>query len=115
MYVTHDQEEAFSMSDRVAVMNRGLLEHVGSPSEVYSQPCTLFVADFVGASNGLNGTVVQQRGDRSYSVNIPTVADAVEVVGVSGGSAKATPWWPCSARRTRSCSPPAPASWTSRA
>ena len=84
VYVTHDQEEAFSMSDRVAVMNRGLLEHVGSPSEVYSQPCTLFVADFVGASNGLNGTVVQRRGDRSYSVRIPNVADAVEVVGVSG-------------------------------
>ena len=84
MYVTHDQEEAFSMSDRVAVMNRGLLEHVGSPTDVYSQPRTLFVADFVGASNGLKGTVVQQRGADTYTINIPTINDAVEVIGVAG-------------------------------
>ena len=47
-YVTHDQSEAFSMSDRVAVMNGGLLEQVGAPEEVYRRPRSAFVADFVG-------------------------------------------------------------------
>ena len=52
-YVTHDQGEAFSMSDRVAVMNGGALEQVGQPEHVYRYPRTAFVADFVGASNRL--------------------------------------------------------------
>ena len=51
VYVTHDQEEAFSMSDRVAIMNRGKIEQIGDPVETYRRPRTLFVADFVGASN----------------------------------------------------------------
>ena len=51
VYVTHDQEEAFSMSDRVAVMNLGRIEQIGRPREVYPRPTTLFVAGFVGASN----------------------------------------------------------------
>jgi spermidine/putrescine transport system ATP-binding protein len=58
LYVTHDQEEAFSMSDRVAVMHEGRLAQVGTPDEVYERPANLFVADFVGTSNRLPGTVV---------------------------------------------------------
>jgi spermidine/putrescine transport system ATP-binding protein len=58
VYVTHDQEEAFSMSDRVAVMHEGRLAQVGTPDEVYEHPASLFVADFVGTSNRLPGTVV---------------------------------------------------------
>lgn len=58
VYVTHDQEEAFSMSDRVGIMNAGFLEHVGTPPEVYHRPRTMFVADFVGASNQLRATVL---------------------------------------------------------
>jgi spermidine/putrescine transport system ATP-binding protein len=84
VYVTHDQEEAFSMSDRVAVMHRGLLEHVGTPAEVYSQPCTLFVADFVGASNGLEGTIVEQLGSMSYKVRLSMIEESITVGGVSG-------------------------------
>jgi spermidine/putrescine transport system ATP-binding protein len=84
VYVTHDQEEAFSMSDRVAVMHRGLLEHVGTPAEVYSQPQTLFVADFVGASNRLEGTVVQQLGATSYGIRLSMIDELVVVRGVSG-------------------------------
>jgi spermidine/putrescine transport system ATP-binding protein len=61
-YVTHDQGEAFSMSDRVAVMNAGVLEQVGAPEEVYRRPQTLFVADFVGASNRLPGRVIAGQG-----------------------------------------------------
>ncbi|QNJ94817.1 ABC transporter ATP-binding protein [Mycolicibacterium fluoranthenivorans] len=57
IYVTHDQEEAFSMSTRVGVMNGGILEQVGPPRDVYQRPETLFVADFVGASNHIPVTV----------------------------------------------------------
>jgi putative spermidine/putrescine transport system ATP-binding protein len=55
IYVTHDQEEALTMSDRLAVMNQGKVEQVGSPAEVYERPATGFVAGFVGASNVLSG------------------------------------------------------------
>jgi putative spermidine/putrescine transport system ATP-binding protein len=55
LYVTHDQEEALTMSDRMAVMNAGRIEHVGTPAEVYEQPATSFVAGFVGVSNVLSG------------------------------------------------------------
>jgi len=58
LYVTHDQEEALAMSDRLAVMNEGLVEQIGSPEEVYDRPATEFVAEFLGASNLLPGTVV---------------------------------------------------------
>jgi len=55
VYVTHDQEEALTISDRIAVMNHGVIEQVGSPLEVYYNPKTLFVADFVGQVNILKG------------------------------------------------------------
>ncbi|HXN58167.1 MAG TPA: ATP-binding cassette domain-containing protein [Candidatus Angelobacter sp.] len=55
IYVTHDQEEALTMSDRMAVMNQGRVEQVGSPADVYERPATGFVAGFVGASNVLSG------------------------------------------------------------
>ncbi len=57
IYVTHDQEEALTMSDRIAVMNRGRLEQVGTPEEVYNHPETKFVADFIGESNIIEGYV----------------------------------------------------------
>jgi putative spermidine/putrescine transport system ATP-binding protein len=56
LFITHDQEEALILSDRVAVMNAGRLEQVGAPAEVYARPATRFVADFVGESNLLEGT-----------------------------------------------------------
>ena len=58
IFVTHDQEEALSMSDRVVVMNEGAIEQVGSPSEIYNAPRTRFVASFVGTLNLLNGKIV---------------------------------------------------------
>jgi putative spermidine/putrescine transport system ATP-binding protein len=60
IYVTHDQEEALTMSDRLAVMNQGRIEQVGSPAEVYEQPATSFVAGFVGVSNVLAGEVAER-------------------------------------------------------
>ena len=56
-YVTHDQGEAFSMSDRVAVMNHGVLEQVGTPEDIYHRPASAFVADFVGTANRFTGRV----------------------------------------------------------
>src|SRR5512147_3004764 len=58
VYVTHDQEEALSISDQVVVMNQGLIEQIGSPEEIYRAPKTRFVAAFIGTANQLNGTVV---------------------------------------------------------
>ncbi len=55
IYVTHDQDEALTMSDRLAVFNRGLIEQVGTPADVYEHPATTFVAGFVGTSNLLQG------------------------------------------------------------
>jgi putative spermidine/putrescine transport system ATP-binding protein len=59
IYVTHDQEEALTMSDRLAVMNDGRIEQVGTPAEVYEQPSTSFVAGFVGVSNVLSGAAAR--------------------------------------------------------
>jgi spermidine/putrescine transport system ATP-binding protein len=58
IYVTHDQEEALAMSDRIAVMNRGSVAQIGSPQEVYERPTSLFVADFIGSSNKLHGRLL---------------------------------------------------------
>jgi putative spermidine/putrescine transport system ATP-binding protein len=57
VYVTHDQDEALSMSDRVAVFNRGRVEQVGTPAELYNAPRTLFVGEFIGESTTLGGVV----------------------------------------------------------
>jgi putative spermidine/putrescine transport system ATP-binding protein len=59
VFVTHDQEEALSLSDRVAVFSRGRIEQVGSPREVYERPASAFVAGFVGTSNLLSGAASQ--------------------------------------------------------
>jgi len=60
IFVTHDQEEALSMSDRIVVMNHGNIEQIGTPKEVYENPKTLFVADFIGQTNQLKATLHDQ-------------------------------------------------------
>ncbi len=62
VYVTHDQEEALTMSDRIAVFNNGRIEQVGSPAEMYEHPWTTFVAGFIGTSN------ILERGGRTFTV-----------------------------------------------
>jgi len=64
IYVTHDQEEALTMSDRVAVMNEGRVDQLGTPREIYDGPATLFVAGFIGLANILPATVEQADGRR---------------------------------------------------
>jgi iron(III) transport system ATP-binding protein len=66
IYVTHDQEEALSLSDRVAVMKDGRVLQVGVPKELYERPRTRFVADFVGTNNLLAGQVRERRGERMF-------------------------------------------------
>ncbi len=65
VYVTHDQEEALTMSDRIAVMNQGKVLQIGTPEEIYERPANRFVADFIGETNLLNGEV---RGGREDEV-----------------------------------------------
>ena len=65
VYVTHDQEEALTMSDRIAVMNRGRIEQVGTPEDLYDRPATPFVADFIGTTNLLSGTVAALQAGES--------------------------------------------------
>lgn len=62
IFVTHDQEEALTLSDRIAVFNEGKIEQVGTPTELYEKPQTLFVAEFLGESNVFKGTRSPQRG-----------------------------------------------------
>jgi spermidine/putrescine transport system ATP-binding protein len=76
VHVTHDQEEALAMSDRIAVMNGGRVEQVGSPREIYEHPATAFVADFIGSLNALElkvgelvgGYAVQRFGENERVV-----------------------------------------------
>jgi ABC-type Fe3+/spermidine/putrescine transport system ATPase subunit len=63
VYVTHDQEEALALSDRIAVMNGGRIEQLGTPEELYDRPRTRFVADFIGTTNLLVGKVTSIAGD----------------------------------------------------
>jgi spermidine/putrescine transport system ATP-binding protein len=65
VYVTHDQGEALTMSDRIAVMNDGLIEHLGTPREIYEHPATKFVAGFIGTSNLLSGAVASVESGRA--------------------------------------------------
>jgi spermidine/putrescine transport system ATP-binding protein len=80
IYVTHDQEEAMTMSDRIAVMWHGKIEGMGSPKDVYDNPTSEFVATFLGASNLLGGEIVQNEGDRvtvvtsgGVEIRVPTI------------------------------------------
>jgi putative spermidine/putrescine transport system ATP-binding protein len=94
VYVTHDQEEALSMSDRLAVFNQGKIEQVGAPAEIYEHPATLFVAGFVGTTNLIEGALAQQLSGRLGSfalrpekvhlglIDAPVMDDAFTAEGV---------------------------------
>jgi iron(III) transport system ATP-binding protein len=80
--VTHDQEEALTMADRIVVMNHGVIEQVGTPIEVYRRPASAFVADFIGVMNFMAGTVARPGHVRFGGLEL-----AVEADGVSPGTA----------------------------
>ena len=81
--VTHDQEEAMTLSDRVAVMDKGRFLQVGDPTEVYEYPSTRFVADFIGTINTLEGTV-SRVGDETISVDSPEAGVELRALGRHG-------------------------------
>ena len=85
VYVTHDQEEALTMSDRIAVMNRGVIEQIDGPEEVYERPRTTFVAGFIGVSNLMPGEVVTASGDRVELRLDSGVTVAIESRGATTG------------------------------
>ena len=85
--VTHDQEEALSMADRIAVMSRGKLEQVAPPTEIYDHPATLFVNQFVGSTNLLSGTVLEAGSERStIRLADGNLIDAGPAKGLSSGA-----------------------------
>ncbi len=65
LYITHDQEEAINMSDRIVVMNKGVLEQIGTPDEVYNHPTSSYVATFVGNANIVRGKIIQIQGEEA--------------------------------------------------
>ncbi len=124
VFVTHDQEEALSMSDTVVVMSEGRIQQIGTPIDIYNEPKNAFVADFIGESNILDGIMLEDERSASPAMCSPAWTAA-------SASRSRWTWW-CGPRmwtlfpRTRACSrawsPPSPSwafttksSWTSRA
>lgn len=73
IYVTHDQEEALTMSDTVVVMNQGYVQQIGTPEDIYNEPVNAFVADFIGDSNIIDGVMVHDRLVRILNVDLECV------------------------------------------
>ena len=96
IYVTHDQEEALSMSDTVVVMDSGVIQQIGTPLDIYNEPKNAFVADFIGESNILNGVMVRDKVVKMYGKEFPCVDAA---------SPRTSRWTWSSARRTSTSSP----------
>ena len=85
VYVTHDQEEALAMSDRIAVMNEGRVEQIGSPREIYDRPLTPFVADFIGSLNAIELVVAERVGDLA----VGRYGDGERIVVAAGAAVRA--------------------------
>ena len=100
VYVTHDQEEALSMSDKIVVMNNGIIQQIGTPTDIYNEPKNSFVADFIGESNIINGTMhedfsvsfsdykfqcVDKGFSKDESVEVVIRPEDIELVPVSKG------------------------------
>jgi len=81
VYVTHDQEEAMAVSDRIAVMHDGVIQHVGTPKDIYQRPANQFVATFIGRTNIMNGKLEVEKGktylntNKGYKLELTNVLD----------------------------------------
>jgi ABC-type Fe3+/spermidine/putrescine transport system ATPase subunit len=92
LFVTHDQEEALSISDRIAVLNAGRVEQVGSPAEVFEHPRTVFVADFMGVENIFPGEVVDGRYRTADGLELPVPsAGPADHVGIRPSAVRLGP------------------------
>jgi ABC-type Fe3+/spermidine/putrescine transport system ATPase subunit len=86
MYVTHDQEEALTLSDRIAVFNQGKVLQVGPPKELYERPRNRFVADFIGINNLIDGVVAQVGSDGRITVDTALgKMSAIQILGLKAG------------------------------
>src|SRR3981081_374544 len=90
VFVTHDQEEALAMSDRIAVMNAGKVEQIGTPSDIYDWPGTRFVADFIGDTNLFRGEVIRDEGarpvlrvDQALSIELAARLEAIGPLSIA--------------------------------
>ena len=86
IYVTHDQEEALTMSDTIVVMDKGSIQQIGTPEDIYNEPKNAFVADFIGESNIIDGTMPEDNVVQMYGKRFPCLDggfapnEAVDVV-----------------------------------
>ena len=107
IYVTHDQEEALTMSDTVVVLNGGRIQQIGEPKRIYDEPKNAFVADFIGESNILSGVMLEdclvemlgvefQCVDEGFGKNEPV--DVVVRRRTSRSSARTSECWPARSR-----------------
>ena len=78
IYITHDQEEALTMSDKVVVMNEGYIQQEGTPQEIYDEPVNAFVADFIGDSNIVSGKMVEEKVVRIDGTDFPCIDGSEE-------------------------------------
>jgi spermidine/putrescine transport system ATP-binding protein len=83
IYVTHDQQEALTMSDRIAVMSRGRVLQIGNPVEIYERPTSRFVADFIGESNFFEGVIQTTENDHAI-VEVPSLKGALQGINKGG-------------------------------
>jgi ABC-type Fe3+/spermidine/putrescine transport system ATPase subunit len=74
IYVTHDQEEAFTIADRIVLMNSGRIEQIGTPKEIYSEPASIFVARFLDMNNIIPATIDQQAGKSLATMSLGTIS-----------------------------------------
>ena len=102
IYVTHDQEEALTMSDTIVVMDKGCIQQIGTPEDIYNEPKNAFVADFIGESNIIDGVMVRDKLVKMYGREFPCL---------DGGFARASRWMWSSGPRTSTSSPWTRASW----
>ena len=79
VYVTHDQEEALTMSDTIVVMNQGYIQQIGTPEDIYNEPQNAFVADFIGDSNIVDGLMLQDRLVEILGAKFPCVDEGFGV------------------------------------
>jgi len=92
LYVTHDQEEAFAMSDRICLMNNARIEQIGTPQDLYFRPASVFAANFLGESNRLSGSLLVQDGALALCLDAGTriaLADADRAHAVAGAAVHA--------------------------
>ena len=91
IYVTHDQVEAMTLAHRIAIMEQGVLQQIGTPREVYDHPANLFVAGFMGSPPMNSGAAVENDRFETYGVNLPVATVGAPCAGGHGVSAGRCP------------------------